>query len=145
MSLIFWRIYYDPLITKIDRDFEGFSISVKTPTGSEYKINLSVMAYMNDSLWIAESKIQLEEILKTASSFYKMTEIKVNANKLIFLTNARGNTSMFFENQILERRQQDEPFRYLGYEIWKKIEISGLGTEEEYEIIEKKKSEDKTE
>ncbi|CAG8703782.1 4644_t:CDS:1, partial [Gigaspora rosea] len=54
-------------------------MSVKTPTGGEYKTNLSVMAYMNNSLWIAESKIQLEEILKTASSFYKMTGIKVNA------------------------------------------------------------------
>ncbi|CAG8640432.1 20825_t:CDS:1, partial [Gigaspora rosea] len=78
MSLIFWRIYYDLLITKIDRDFEEFSMSVKTPTGNEYKTNLSVMAYIDNSLWIAESKIQLEEILKTASSFYKMTEIKVN-------------------------------------------------------------------
>ncbi|CAG8795891.1 10061_t:CDS:1, partial [Gigaspora rosea] len=76
MSPIFWRIYYDPLIAKIDRDFEGFSMFVKTPTGSEYKTSLSIMAYMNDSLWIAESKSQLEEILKTASSFYKMTGIK---------------------------------------------------------------------
>ncbi|CAG8825217.1 9072_t:CDS:1, partial [Gigaspora rosea] len=58
------------------RDFERFSMSVKTPTGSEYKTSLSVMAYMDDSLWIAESKSQLEEILKTASSFYKMTGIK---------------------------------------------------------------------
>ena len=114
MSPLLWRIYYDPLIAKIDRDFEGFSMSVKTPTGNEYKTSLSVMAYMDDSLWIAESKSQLEEILKTASSFYKMTGIKVNASKSIFLTNTRGDTSVFFENQILERRQQDEPFRYLG-------------------------------
>ncbi|CAG8749061.1 25274_t:CDS:1, partial [Gigaspora rosea] len=76
MFPIFWRIYYDLLIMKIDREFKGFSMSVKTPTGSEYKTNLSVMAYMDNSLWIAESKIQLEEILKTALSFYKMTGIK---------------------------------------------------------------------
>ncbi|CAG8661528.1 2040_t:CDS:1, partial [Gigaspora rosea] len=61
---------------KIDRDFEGFSISVKTPIGNKYKTSLFIIAYMDASLWIAESKSQLEEILETASSFYKMTEIK---------------------------------------------------------------------
>ena len=30
MSPILWRIYYNTLITKIDRDFEGFSISIET-------------------------------------------------------------------------------------------------------------------
>ncbi|CAG8537937.1 1472_t:CDS:1, partial [Gigaspora rosea] len=61
---------------KIDRDFKGFSMCIKTPVGREYKTNLSIYAYMDDSLWLAELKIPLEKILKTASSFYKMMGIK---------------------------------------------------------------------
>ena len=69
---------------------------------------------MDDSLWIANSKNQLEEILETASSFYKMTGIRVNTNKSIFMTNTKGVMLVRFETQNLERRQQDEPFKYLG-------------------------------
>ncbi|CAG8735463.1 9896_t:CDS:1, partial [Gigaspora rosea] len=49
---------------------------VKTSKDREYKTNISVIAYMDDSMWIAETKKQLEEILETASSFYKMIGIR---------------------------------------------------------------------
>src|SRR5260363_411210 len=99
ISPILWRIYYDLLITKINRDYEGFSMSVETPKKRTHTTSISVLAYMDDSLWIANSKSQLEEILETASSFYKMTGIRVNANKSIFITNAKGATSVRFETQ----------------------------------------------
>ena len=63
---ILWRIYYDPLIAKIDRDFKGFTMSVNIPDKCEYKTNISVIVYMDDSLWIADTKKQLKKILKTA-------------------------------------------------------------------------------
>ena len=75
MSLILWRIYYDPLIAKIDRDFKEFTMSVNTPDKREYKTNISVITYIGDSLWIADTKKQLEEILEMALSFYKMSSI----------------------------------------------------------------------
>jgi hypothetical protein len=50
---------------------------------------------MDDTLWIAQSKTQLEEITNIASSFYSMADIQVNSNKSVSLQNKAPPTFHF--------------------------------------------------
>ena len=81
-------------------------MSVNTPNKREYKTNISVIAYMDDLLWIVDTKKQWEEILEIALSFYRMTGIIVNANKSTYLTNANDDDSVLFREEILEKRKE---------------------------------------
>jgi len=83
---LFWHIYYDPLISKISREVEGYQISttwsdnIRQTKLNKIQTNTSVLAYMDDTLWIAKSKSQLNEIIKIATSFFQMAGIQVNPN-----------------------------------------------------------------
>ena len=78
---LFWRIYYDPLIHKIASKFSGYSLSASwktnlySPQTQTLKTFVSVLAYMDDTLWISQSKEELDLITKTATSFYQMANI----------------------------------------------------------------------
>ena len=86
ISPLLWKIYYDPLISRIHNEHQGFLSGI--PSSSINGIHTSVMAYMDDSLWIAPNKTSLINILHTASSFYKFANIKVNPFKSILVTNS---------------------------------------------------------
>src|SRR6201988_2830769 len=119
---LLWRIYYDPLITHIHSTFPGYSIStswstnLKNSTTSNLETNCSVLAYMDDTLWIASSQEELANILLTAESFYNMANIKVNPTKSILLSNAKLNTyhPISFNSEILPLWPAYQPFKFLG-------------------------------
>ena len=96
---LFWRIYYDPLIHKIASKFFGYSLSASwktnlhSPQTQTLKTSVSVLAYMDDTLWISQSKEELDLITKTATSFYQMANIQINLTKSILATNS-ATTSM---------------------------------------------------
>src|SRR6185437_75460 len=79
ISPILWRIYYDPLIRKINDTFLGYTMDTQIPLQSTkvLSVSTSVLAYMDDTTWIAPSCNELEKILTTASSFYKMSNLKI--------------------------------------------------------------------
>ena len=119
---LLWRIYYDPLITHIHSTFPGYSIStswstnLKNSTTSNLETNCSVLAYMDDTLWIASSQEELANILLTAESFYNMANIKVNPTKSILSSNAKPNTycPISFNSEILPLWPAYQPFKFLG-------------------------------
>src|ERR1043165_6576587 len=80
---LFWRIYYDPLISKIANHFHGYTLNTSWKTSlsplqsQNLQTSISVLAYMDDTLWIANSKNELELITDMASSFYHMADIKL--------------------------------------------------------------------
>jgi hypothetical protein len=112
-SPLLWKIYYDPLISRIYKEHLGFSSEI--PSINPKKINTSVMAYMDDSLWIAPNKISLTNILNTASSFYKFANIKVNPSKSILVTNSTdSDNSILFNGEQLIAINNGKPFKYLG-------------------------------
>src|SRR6185312_12709104 len=114
ISPLLWRIYYDPLITRIYKEHTGYEETIPTNPAPKH-IHTSIMAYMDDSLWIAPNKKQLEKILTTANSFYKLTKIKVNPNKSILATNTCSqDKTINFEGQPIIAQKLSEPFKYLG-------------------------------
>jgi hypothetical protein len=57
---LFWRIYYDPLIHKISTSYSGYTTSttwtshILQPNSHKMQISASVLAYMDDTLWLAQ-------------------------------------------------------------------------------------------
>ena len=101
---LLWRIYYDPLISTIHTKYTGYTTSTKWITHinpNRYQsttASTSVLAYMDDTLWLAKSAEQLQKITNTAASFYTMAHIKVNLHKSILTSNTKLNTSINFIN-----------------------------------------------
>ncbi|CAG8852548.1 22662_t:CDS:1, partial [Gigaspora margarita] len=65
----------------------GYRLQSKSYTDLALKHNVTstarivVVAYADDTTWIAESKEQLNEITRIAEQFYLLNQIKVNGNK----------------------------------------------------------------
>ncbi|CAG8808651.1 24146_t:CDS:1, partial [Gigaspora rosea] len=69
LSPTLWRIYYDPLISRIDKEHNGYKMQTITPNGKLVECRMSVLAYMDDSLWIAEKREDLQKIIDMANNF----------------------------------------------------------------------------
>ena len=65
--------------------------------------NIPALAYMDNTLWIAQSQKELQNILKTATSFFHLTNIKVNPSKSILSVTNSHNTepSISFNNTLI--------------------------------------------
>jgi len=140
---LFWRIYYDPLINKIASQFSGYSLSTSWKTNLYstqtqcLKASVSVLAYMDDTLWIAQSKEELTLITRTATSFYQMANIQINPTKSILATNS-FTTSMQFSGSLIYSIPKNQPFKFLG--CWftlnnKHSQIIKLIKEEAFNLI----------
>ena len=113
-SLILWKIYYDPLISRIHKEHIGYQGITQTQPTPRH-IQASVMAYMDDSLWIAPNKSSLTQILATANSFYNFAMIKVNPTKSILATNTISeDKTITFNGEILKAIDNSQSFKYLG-------------------------------
>ena len=70
---------------------------------------------MDDSLWVAQSKKELEDIIAVANLFYKFTEIQVNPTKSMLVTNSSiTDKSINFNGQQIIAIAPTQPFKYLG-------------------------------
>ena len=117
---LFWHIYYDPLISKISREVEGYQISttwsenIRQTKLNKIQTNTSVLAYMDDTLWIAKSKSQLNKIIKIATSFFQIADIQVNPNKSILVSNTVDLYSIQFINSTITPISAKTPFKFLS-------------------------------
>src|SRR5439155_24183309 len=114
-----WRIYYDPLISRVSNQYRGYSLNSSYITQQKAeKINssFSVLAFMDDTMWIANSKQEMSNILLIASSFFTLTNIKVNPTKSVLATiNSEQYSEIVFDNTILHSINKPEAFRFLSY------------------------------
>ena len=66
-----------------------FQPNLKNFSTQKLHTNCLVLAYIDNTLWIASSQTELANILTLAKSFYNIANIKVNSTKLIFLSNSK--------------------------------------------------------
>src|SRR5260364_346878 len=119
LSPILWRIYYDPLIHRIATQIKGYQMTTQIPyQPTTLTHNTSVIAFMDDTAWVASNKQEMEAITKLATSFYEMANIRVNPEKSILINNSDDtqNSSLKFQDQTINNIDRNEPFRYLG--VW---------------------------
>ena len=113
-SIQLWRIFYDPLLCliKTRHASHGYSISTKWTSSiskSQHSKSLSLnnLAFVDDTVWIANSHQSMQQILNTASQFYNMCDIEINPKKTETIyfktTDLSPNTELYIgspHNQI---------------------------------------------
>src|SRR5260364_180842 len=130
LSPLVWRIYYDPLLCEIQNNKKwGYEIAVRWPLDlcnsrvKEISWHQSVLAYADDTTWIAKSKEELEEILELADEFYDLNDIKINKKKTELLV-INGTKQLADQDYRIFSRDgtetiaklKDNPARILG--VW---------------------------
>jgi len=91
-----------------------WSENIRQTKPNETHANTSVLAYMDDTLWVARSKLQLTEIINIATSFFQMANIQVNPNKSILVSNTVDLHSIQFINSSITPISMKTPFKFLS-------------------------------
>ena len=121
------------MLTKIKKNtLLGYELEVSWQENLEEKrekmkkVRQAVVAFADDTTWIANSKEQLEEIIKIAEDFFKINNIQINPSKSRLITiNTKSNIE---ERKVIEDKQEvyttkeKEAVRFLGIWIGQKID-----------------------
>src|SRR6266487_1876102 len=87
---ILWRIFYNPLLCKIEetKHRSGYSIDTITrhPTNADLPASshsnfINYLAFVDNTIWIANLKNHTEAILDMANRFFKTHDIEINLQK----------------------------------------------------------------
>ena len=127
LSPLLWRIFYDPLLTRVQEDKElGYCIgalnpdSIQEETERKEEVRVSVVAYADDTTWIAASRQAMEKTLAIANEFFELNDIQINSKKsnlLIFNPKSRlEKRSIFFGNEEIIEEKPYSITRMLG--VW---------------------------
>ena len=122
-----WRIFYDSLLCQIDslNNIVGYTIKLnnrdflapKLPTHNN--LSISNMAFVDDTVWIANSRRHLQLIFTTANQFFNMCDIQINTAKTDIINlnpNPNNNTPLLLgnSNNPLIPHDKGVAIKYLG-------------------------------
>ncbi|PKY32055.1 hypothetical protein RhiirB3_449969 [Rhizophagus irregularis] len=104
LSLLLWRIFYDPLLVGIqqikDSGYEmivTWQNDINNPTTwTQYKLQVPICAYMDDTVFLESSKFRMQKIVDIANEFYLINDININAKK----------SELIIVNPTVEQRTQ---------------------------------------
>jgi len=125
ISPLLWRIFYDPLLEAVRKSKLGYLMSTEIFNNNcEIQTNLEqriyTTAYMDDTVWIASNKKELQHILNLTSEFCQIVDIKVNPSKSQVIhinpSSMEKHTPVFVDAQPVYPMEKSVPVRYLG--IW---------------------------
>jgi ribonuclease HI len=125
ISPLMWRVFYDPLITHVQSTNLGYPIKSKWPskthmTALDDGINIAVLAYADDTVWVSNSKDNMDQIIKLTNQFFELNDIQINGKKseLLVFNQENPNTihciTMGRDNTVIENAKNSQPVRYLG-------------------------------
>ena len=91
------------MLERIQEDPElGYTLAVSLPYNNSLnyskviKHRQAVVAFADDTTWIAKSKKQMEQTIKIAEDFFKLNDIQINRKKSKLIT---VNASVDTENR----------------------------------------------
>ena len=126
VSPLLWRIFYDPLLCEIqDKEKLGYKMNVNWPINlssnktQEVSWRQGVLAYADDTTWIAKSKEELQRIIRISDEFYELNDIEINGKKselLVInpcLTGSKGDK----ESAIIVGKNKDVVLAKRGTEV----------------------------
>ena len=83
-----WCIFYDPLLCAVNSTKDtGYKMITNWPTDLAHNKTKklahqqAVLAYADDTTWIARSKDELQKIVDISNEFYEINNIKINSKK----------------------------------------------------------------
>src|SRR4051812_49239915 len=126
ISPILWCIYYDPLLCFMQNSPHGYTQHINwrpditKRTIHKFSNHVPALAYMDDTLWIADSRADLQNIMTIADSFYTLNSIQVNWDKSVLMINDLDSKPVNFKfndkDLWLPPLHHKESTRYLG--VW---------------------------
>src|SRR3954465_11415082 len=137
ISPLLWRIFYNPLIHRMEKEKQGYQMQVRQPINmedlkqEERKAATPVLAYMDDTTWLASSMREMQEITEIATSFYRLHEINTNQAKTKMIVLNRkdegGKVDIKLNGEEVKITEKKEAIRILG--SW----INGFGNKKAQE------------
>jgi ribonuclease HI/endonuclease/exonuclease/phosphatase family metal-dependent hydrolase len=129
ISPLLWRIFYDPLLCKIqENNILGYKLectwtpNVNTSNKRIIETRNAAIAYMDDTTWIARSKKNMQLILDDAREFYKANDSQINSLKSVLIViNGKGNQERLeikagLNKEVVKKIDNREFARFLG--VW---------------------------
>ena len=128
ISPLLWRIFYDPLLCKIQENQEfGYKMectwrpNLQTSEEKTMQLRNATIAFMDDTTWMAKSKENLQNILDEAREFYKANDSQINNDKLVLIVinGEKGKPKLVqagFNKELVIALDNKETARFLG--IW---------------------------
>ena len=128
ISPLLWRIFYDPLLARIQSDPKlGYTMSTSWRSSIysnktlSIKLRCACMAYTDDTIWIGRSKQDIENIIDISNEFFALNDIAINRKKLEliiinpFVPPTDRYVHMGNDNAMI-KNNGCSPTRYLG--VW---------------------------
>ena len=129
ISPLLWRIFYDPLLSKIQNN-KKFGYEMETtwqpdlnhPKKEKMNLRIAATAFMDDTTWLASSKSNMQMILDDAAVFYEANDSQVNGKKSVLIAiNSKEedqDSTVFIgpKKECLIKTETNEFARFLG--IW---------------------------
>jgi hypothetical protein len=117
ISPILWCIYYDPLLTRLEKEKLGYVLE-----SNSKEINVPAKAYMDDTTLITSNQDNMEQSLEIADEFYLLNDIQINHGKAELLLRKEDNDNdnnavmLEFNNKSITiiPKKSSESMRILG-------------------------------
>ena len=129
ISPLLWRIFYDPLLHKIQKNSQlGYKMKVSWHQDLNHskettlELHTAAMAFMDNTIWIALFKTNMQKILDEAVIFYKANDSQINGRKSALITinapkqDSKGDIFIGPNRESLIKMGENEFTRYLG--VW---------------------------
>jgi hypothetical protein len=97
ISLLFWRIFYDPLLQEINDNHTGYTMKTEwwenLPTyisklplrKHKHQLRITSTAFVDDTTWYTNNKKNMQSILDKASEFFFINDIQANGEKFTLI------------------------------------------------------------
>jgi exonuclease III/ribonuclease HI len=128
ISPLIWRIFYDPLLTRINEDISlGYGLSVNWPAADPstkhdiMSLKVACVAFADDTAWVASNQAEMNRIINISGSFYALNDIKINGDKseLLVWNNKSRHQQLHIGSDLttIKPNHQSKESRYLGIYI----------------------------
>ena len=107
ISPLLWIIYYDPLLSRMQNSDLGYTLEVSwSPNINNMKtksITTSIpnSAYMDDTIWITNSRTKLKNIFDIAQSFFDLNSMQINLEKSFIVISEATTNDISFHSTYL--------------------------------------------
>ena len=139
LSPLIWRIFYDPLLERVQKDPKlGYTVEVAIPYNNNLnyttktRCKQAVVAFADDTTWIANSKEQMELTLSIAEDFFELNDIQINGkkSKLIIMNSkeSKENRKIKLSNEWIHEEEKAKITRFLGIWLNSKLNESQIKT-----------------
>ena len=93
-----------------------------------WEVKQAVIAYADDTTWITRDQETLEKTIQLAEQFYRINNIKVNANKskLVVLNSPVTQPEVKFGDSTIQAEEKSKLTRFLGVWICSNMKESSI-------------------